>query len=94
MCSNRNTDKLLGENICAFVKCNENTYVSEQELKEFCKGKIAAFKQVERIIIIDELNDLNEIPKGPTKKTLYRKLKSIMIKCCEYNSLFIIKYKV
>lgn len=68
-------DKLLGEDICAFVKCVENTYVSEQELKEFCKGKIAAYKQPKRIIIIDDLKDLNEIPKGPTKKILYRKIK-------------------
>jgi len=67
-------DKLLGEDICAFVKCNENTYVSEQELKEFCKGNIAAYKQAKRIIIIDDLKDLNDIPKGPTKKVLYREL--------------------
>lgn len=68
-------DKLLGEDICAFVKLNDNTYTSEQELKEFCRGKIAAYKQAKRIIIIDELKDLNEIPKGPTKKILYRKLR-------------------
>ena len=48
---------------------------SEEKLKEFCKDKIAAYKQAKRIIIIDELNDLDEIPKGPTKKVLYRKLK-------------------
>lgn len=67
-------DKLLGEDICAFVKYNANSYVSEEELKEFCKGKIAAYKQAKRIVIIDELKDLDEIPKGPTKKILYRKL--------------------
>ena len=72
-------DKLLGENICAFVKCNENTSISEQELIEFCKGKIAAYKQAKRIIIIDDLKDLNEIPKGPTKKVLYRELKKYYI---------------
>ena len=67
-------DKLLGEDICAFVKRNENTLVSEQELKEFCKGKISPYKQAKKVIIIDDLKDLNEIPKGPTKKVLYRKL--------------------
>jgi len=72
-------DKLLGEDICAFVKPNENTYISERELKEFCKGKIAAYKQAKRIIIIDGLSDLDEIPKGPTKKVLYRKLKDYYI---------------
>ena len=49
-------------------------YYSHKKLKEFCKGKIAAYKQAKRIIIIDDLSDLNEIPKGPTKKVLYRKL--------------------
>jgi len=67
-------DKLLGEDIFAFVKCKKSNYVSEQKLREFCKGKIAAYKQAKRIIIIDDLSDLNEIPKGPTKKVLYRKL--------------------
>jgi len=67
-------DQLLGEDICAFVKFNENTRVSKQELKDFCKDKIAAYKQAKSIIIIDELKDLDEIPKGPTKKILYRKL--------------------
>ena len=65
-------DKLLGQNICAFIKCNANSSVSEIELKEFCKDNIAAFKQAKKIIIIDDLKDLNEIPKGPTKKVLYR----------------------
>ena len=73
-------DKLLGEDICVFVKCYENTYISELELKEFCKGKIATFKQAKRIIIIDDLKDLNEIPKGPTKKILYRELKNYYVK--------------
>ena len=67
-------DELMGEDICAFVKLNENTQVFEQELKKFCKGKIAGYKQAKKIIIIDELEDLNEIPKGPTKKVLYKDL--------------------
>lgn len=68
-------DKLLGEDICAFVKLHDNTDISEQELKEFCKGKIAAYKQAKKIFLIDGLDDLDEIPKGPTKKILYRRLK-------------------
>ena len=46
-----------------------------KEIKKFCRDKIADFKQPKKIIIINELNSLNEIPKGPTKKVLYRKLK-------------------
>ena len=67
--------KLLGEDICAFVKCKEESKVSEIELKEFCKNNIGSFKQPQKIVIINSLNDLDNIPKGPTKKILYRELK-------------------
>jgi long-chain acyl-CoA synthetase len=67
--------KLLGEDICAFVKCKEESKVSEIELKEFCKNNISNFKQPQKIVIINSLNDLDNIPKGPTKKILYRELK-------------------
>jgi len=67
--------KLLGEDICAFVKCKEESKVSEIELKEFCKNNIGSFKQPQKIVIINLLNDFNDIPKGPTKKVLYRELK-------------------
>ena len=68
-------DDLLGEEICAFVKIKEKSEITEQELKRFCTGKIANFKQPKKIIIINKLKDLKEIPKGPTKKVLYRKLR-------------------
>lgn len=68
-------DTLLGEDLCAFVKRKEGAQVSERELKEFCKGKIAAYKQAKKIVMIDDLADLVEIPKGPTKKVLYRQLR-------------------
>ena len=68
-------DKLLGEEICAFVKLLANMDATEEELKKFCVGKIAPYKQAKRIIIIDHLEDLDDIPKGPTKKVLYRKLR-------------------
>ncbi len=67
-------DKLLGEDICAFVKLHDNLTATEEELKVFCKGKIAQYKQAKKIIITDE------IPKGPTKKVLYRILKEFYIK--------------
>ena len=46
----------------------------------FCKDKIAEYKQPRKIIIINELVDLDDIPKGPTKKILYRKLKEYLKK--------------
>ena len=67
--------KLLGEDICAFVKVKDGSLIKEKELREFISGKIAGYKQPKEIIIINNLPDLNEIPKGPTKKVLYRKLK-------------------
>jgi len=67
--------KLLGEEICAFVKCKNSNILSENEIKLFCKNKIAEYKQPKKIIIINNLTDLENIPKGPTKKVLYRKLK-------------------
>jgi len=71
--------KLLGQDICAFVKCKEESKVSEIELKEFCKNNIGNFKQPQKIVIINLLNDLDNIPKGPTKKILYRELKKYYI---------------
>ena len=66
------SDKLLGQDIVAFVELN--TKITENELREFFTNKIAHYKYPKRIIIINELADLDEIPKGPTKKVLYRKL--------------------
>ena len=67
-------DKMLGKQICAFVKIKKIEKISSEELKIFCRNKIADFKQPQKIIIINDLVDLDEIPKGPTKKILYRKL--------------------
>jgi len=68
-------DELLGEDICAFVKIKNESQLTKNDLEKFCKNKITFYKQPKKIIIINNLVDLNEIPKGPTKKILYRKLK-------------------
>ena len=73
-------DELLGEEICAFVKIKNDKSLTENELKVFCKDKIAEYKQPRKIIIINDLVDLDDIPKGPTKKILYRKLKEYFVK--------------
>ena len=67
-------DVLWGEDICAFVQRKENAFVTPAQLKEFCRAKIARYKQAKVIILINDLPDLHEIPKGPTKKVLYRQL--------------------
>lgn len=71
--------KLLGEDVAAFVKLNIDAKVTEEELKRFCEGKIAKFKQAKRIIIVDGTS-LGDIPKGPTKKVLYNKLQDFFKK--------------
>ena len=68
-------DKLLGEDICAFVKIKNESRLTKNDFEKFCKDKITSYKQPKKIIIINDLVDLDEIPKGPTKKILYRKLK-------------------
>lgn len=70
---------LLGEDICAFVLL-EDDRITEEELKEFCSGRIAYFKQPQQILIVNHLEGISEIPKGPTKKILYRELKDYYLR--------------
>jgi len=72
-------DKLLGEDICVFVKCRIGSDIEETDLIKFCSDKIAGFKQAKFIILINKLSDMSELPKGPTKKVLYHKLKDYYI---------------
>jgi len=65
---------LLGEDICVFVLLDD-ARITDKELKEFFSGRIAYFKQPQQILIVNRLDGINEIPKGPTKKILYRELK-------------------
>jgi acyl-CoA synthetase (AMP-forming)/AMP-acid ligase II len=67
-------DPLLGEDIAAFVKLKDGDGTTARDLREFTRGKLAGFKQPRSIFLLSELEDLDEIPKGPTKKVLYRKL--------------------
>ena len=65
-------DELLGQHIIAFVKLNKKC--PETSLKEFLTEKLAHYKHPKRIFIVGELEGLDDIPKGPTKKVLYRSL--------------------
>ena len=78
-------DKFLGEEICAFVKIKKDKSINEKNLKDFCIGKIADYKQPKKIIIINNLTELENIPKGPTKKILYSKLKEYYISKLKIN---------
>ena len=52
----------LGEEVAAAIVLKNNHQLSEQELKEFLRNKLAPFKIPQKIIFLDE------IPKGKTGK--------------------------
>ncbi|MHA7837720.1 MAG: long-chain-fatty-acid--CoA ligase [bacterium] len=58
-----------GEEVKAVVALAPGAIVSPDELREFCKERLAAYKYPRLIEIVDEL------PKGPTGKILKRKLR-------------------
>jgi acyl-CoA synthetase (AMP-forming)/AMP-acid ligase II len=68
-------DAILGQEICAFVGLKDNNASTEQQLLSYCAESLARFKQPKRIVIINRLGDMPELPKGPTKKILHRELR-------------------
>jgi len=68
-------DAILGQEICAFVRLKDDAPSNEGELLEYCAKSLARFKQPKRIVIINRLGNMPELPKGPTKKILHRELR-------------------
>lgn len=68
-------DPILGQEICAFTKLIDPGASTESELVAFCSGSLARFKLPRRIVIMNELQDMRDFPKGPTQKILYRSLR-------------------
>ena len=68
-------DAILGQEICAFARLKDVAATTEHDLLKFCGQSLARFKQPKRIVIINWLTDMPELPKGPTKKILYRALR-------------------
>jgi long-chain acyl-CoA synthetase len=62
-------DEYRGETVRAFVALKEEGAVSEEELIEFCKERMANYKYPREIELMDEL------PKTPTGKFLRRELR-------------------
>jgi long-chain acyl-CoA synthetase len=58
-----------GEEIGAAVSIKEGAAVTADEIRDFVKDQVAAYKYPRKIWIVDEL------PKGPTGKILKRELK-------------------
>ncbi|HKR14581.1 MAG TPA: AMP-binding protein [Pyrinomonadaceae bacterium] len=61
-------DALYGEEVAAVVVLKENAKVSEEDVIEFCKSRLADFKCPKTV------HFLADIPKGPTGKLLKREL--------------------
>jgi acyl-CoA synthetase (AMP-forming)/AMP-acid ligase II len=68
-------DPILGQEICAFANLKDPDASTESELLQYCAQSLARFKQPKRIVIINQLGDMPELPKGPTKKILHRRLR-------------------
>ena len=64
-------DELYGEEVAGFVVLREGSGVSEQEIIEFCKARLADYKCPKTIRFV------KDIPKGPTGKLLKRELGKI-----------------
>jgi len=61
-------DNVLGEEIGAAVAIRDGVPVTEAELREFVKDRVAAYKYPRRVWIVGDL------PKGPTGKILKREI--------------------
>ena len=61
-------DDSLGEEVAAAVVLKKGEDVSEDDLRDFVKNEVAAYKYPRKIWFADEL------PKGPTGKILKREI--------------------
>ena len=61
-------DPLYGEEVVAFIVLKNSTKVTEQELIDYCKSKLADYKCPKTVRFVAD------IPKGPTGKLLKREL--------------------
>lgn len=55
-------DPLYNEEVVAYIKLRDGADLSERDIIEFCKGKIADFKLPKKVFFVDDL------PKGPSGK--------------------------
>jgi len=58
----------LGEEVGAAVALKDGAEASEDDLREFAKERLAAYKYPRRVWFVDDL------PKGPTGKILKREI--------------------
>jgi long-chain acyl-CoA synthetase len=61
-------DPELGEEVGAVIALNEGAELTTEEIRDYVKGQVAAYKYPRRVWFVDEL------PKGPTGKILKREI--------------------
>ena len=66
-------DDRLGEQVCAWIKCHDSHTLSEDEVREFCKGQIAHFKVPYYIRFVDDY------PMTVTGKIMKFKMREAMV---------------
>ncbi|MFX0052061.1 MAG: long-chain fatty acid--CoA ligase [Candidatus Hermodarchaeota archaeon] len=66
--------QIRGEEVMAFVVLKDDETASEEEIMEFCKGRIARFKIPRKVKFI------NELPKSAIGKVLHRELRDAVWK--------------
>jgi fatty-acyl-CoA synthase len=67
-------DDVYGEEVMAFIKLREGSVMTESEIRNFCKGKIATNKIPKYIIFVDQY------PVTDTGKVSKAKLKELALK--------------
>lgn len=67
-------DPILGQDVCVYVKLRPSSTLGKDGVRRLCEGRIAHYKCPRHIVLLNELDDLPELPKGPTRKILRRKL--------------------
>lgn len=68
--------KLWGENIVLFIEVKENEALTQKDILDFLRGKIAGYKMPAEVYFIGETQGPSELPKGPTNKILRKELKA------------------
>ncbi|AIP65968.1 AMP-binding protein [Burkholderia thailandensis] len=67
-------DPILGQDVCVYVKLRPSSTLGKDGVRRLCEGRIAHYKCPRHVVLLNELDDLPELPKGPTRKILRRKL--------------------
>ena len=67
-------DERLGEEVAAVVHLHEGASLTEQELIEFARSRLAAYKVPSRVFIWDK-----ELPRNATNKLLKREIKAALL---------------